>query len=449
MNYCRLDPMETWLRGYFHLPNDHCWVGFILWLAHVRILHECEVSPRLFLSSARPGSGKSNLLRMASFLAGAEGREGRISGSISAAVLARGYQGKQGKKQINTFGADLCPIFIDEVDKKYQNVKTEDVATTEILNSGFSRGAFYERMGGKKNDEVLRFGIFGAVAMAGLKRAKLPDALRTRTLTIPMDRALKKDKHGLHKFRERIVKAQYKEYRDDLAEFCRYAEGQIRLDDVEFPDGLADRDEDVWEILLAIAKVAGPDWLDRARAAAQWFAAERAGEEEEDRSILMLRDCRELLEHQRAAEPDWLRQQLFNKEGSPWGAWNLTTYQMKGILSDLYIKPKTVRVTGHAKPSKGFHINQFEDALLKYACGAAGYIGHNGHTVDTEKENENKDVTDVTNVTDFEEEDAETAFEERAASLEYEGGLSRQEAEARALADFPELPACLDRRRAS
>ena len=37
-------------------------------------------------------------------------------------------------------------------------------------------------------------------------------------------------------------------------------------------------------------------------------------------------------------------------------------------------------------------------------------------------------------------------FEERAAILEYEGGLSRMEAEARAKRELPELPKFLDRR---
>jgi len=41
------------------------------------------------------------------------------------------------------------------------------------------------------------------------------------------------------------------------------------------------------------------------------------------------------------------------------------------------------------------------------------------------------------------------AFQERAAIREFEGGLSRQEAEALAADQFPELPSFLDRRRAS
>ncbi|MGC1345086.1 MAG: hypothetical protein WA863_03070 [Methyloceanibacter sp.] len=42
--------------------------------------------------------------------------------------------------------------------------------------------------------------------------------------------------------------------------------------------------------------------------------------------------------------------------------------------------------------------------------------------------------------------DAVVAFEERAAILEYDAGLTRAEAEALAAKEFPELPAFLDRR---
>lgn len=40
----------------------------------------------------------------------------------------------------------------------------------------------------------------------------------------------------------------------------------------------------------------------------------------------------------------------------------------------------------------------------------------------------------------------EAAFEEPAAILEYDGDLSREEAEAEAALDYPELPTFLDRR---
>jgi hypothetical protein len=87
----------------------------------------------------------------------------------------------------------------------------------------------------------------------------------------------------------------------------------------------------------------------------------------------MLRDCVEILSGgSKGAEPNWLRQQLFNKEGSPWQGWNLTTYQMKELLKRYGIKPKTVRAGALVW---GYHLNQFEEALLKYECGVIREAG--------------------------------------------------------------------------
>src|SRR5262249_52418268 len=134
MTHHPLDNLEKWFRTYFCYPNEHCATAHMLWMAHVRMLERCEVSPRLLFSSPEPGSDKSNLLRATSFICGADGHEGFVSVSVSAAVLARGSQRQDEacEIEIETWGADLRPIFIDEVDKKYANVNTEDLTTTEV-----------------------------------------------------------------------------------------------------------------------------------------------------------------------------------------------------------------------------------------------------------------------------------------------------------------------------
>lgn len=70
----------------------------------------------------------------------------------------------------------------------------------------------------------------------------------------------------------------------------------------------------------------------------------------------MLRDCAEALQESRTAETDSLRRELFDKDGSPWGNWNLTTHQMKKELGRYGIKPKTVRVGG--KAVRGYHVKR-------------------------------------------------------------------------------------------
>ena len=98
---------------------------------------------------------------------------------------------------------------------------------------------------------------------------------------------------------------------------------------------------------------------------------------------------------------------------------------------------------------KGYHVNQFTDELARYPVpteggGNNGYIGYN---VDN-KNNDVTDVTDVTRGTVADVADVPADFEERAAILQFDEGLSRDEAEARA-ADELKLPTFLDRRKSA
>jgi hypothetical protein len=180
-----------------------------------------------------------------------------------------------------------------------------------------------------------------------------------------------------------------------LKEWCDEIEGKIDLDQLAMPDGIRDRDADIWEPLFALADAAGGDWPQRCKEAANWFIAERSDDEPESLGLLLLRHCAELLEGRRTCEPDWLRRELCNLGDAPWSDLNgkgLSLHQMKQMLKRYGIKTYAVRVGGH--PVKGYNVKQFEDELARFSPGS-GYNGYNGYNID----NENKDVTDVTNVT--------------------------------------------------
>jgi hypothetical protein len=396
MKYHALDLIENWLNKYFVLPNEHCVTAILLWLAHTRLMDEAAVTPRLLLLSPEPSSGKTTLLQALSFLC-SPAPHGGTRGSVSAAVLARSARkDKDGNATVETWGADLPPMFIDEVDKKYRSKDTEDVRTTEILNAGFAPGQVYERMGGQNNTNIETFPIFGAVAMSGINTAAIPRALETRCIVIPMDKATPEERKRLSKFRRRNVLGEYKPLRDSLDEFAREIGGKIRPEEVDFPDGMEARDEDMWEILFAIANAIG--WTERAKAAALWFSAERAEATEESTGILLLTEAAEILkDHGGKLAPERLRIELFNREGSPWNDQGLTTNRMKAALKRYGIKAKTVRLG--AKTEKGYHIDQFDDALLRHRCGLFGKNGNIGNTSHI-TDSKNINVTEVTNVTE-------------------------------------------------
>jgi len=103
-------------------------------------------------------------------------------------------------------------------------------------------------------------------------------------------------------------------------------------------------------------------------------------------------------------------------------------------LKPYSIRSKAVRIGEVVR--KGYGAEDFHDAWRRLlpSCHPLGYKGYKGYKID----NENKFVTPATPVTegmtdpDPRTDDAEVAFEERAAILEYSGGLDREEAEAAA-----------------
>jgi Protein of unknown function (DUF3631) len=127
----------------------------------------------------------------------------------------------------------------------------------------------------------------------------------------------------------------------------------------------------------------------------------------------------------------------------------LTDRGLATKLKPYRIKSRPVRIGDVVL--KGYTTEDFWDAWTRYLplCHPLGNKGYEGYKVD----NENKNVTPVTLVTggmaepdpEADLDDAKVAFEERAATLEHDAGLDRQEAEAAAEEEFPELPSFLRR----
>ena len=92
-----------------------------------------------------------------------------------------------------------------------------------------------------------------AVALAGLD--DLPDTLMSRSVVVRMRR---RAPHELvEPFRHRLHSPDGFALRDDLSRWAgEIPEGVWP----EMPEGIEDRNADVWEALLAVADAAGGDW---------------------------------------------------------------------------------------------------------------------------------------------------------------------------------------------
>ena len=105
---------------------------------------------------------------------------------------------------------------------------------------------------------------FCPVALAGL--GWLPDTLQSRSVIVRMRK--RKPGERVKPFRRRIYEKQGHDLRDRLARWAASIEPSVVRAWPAMPEGIEDRNADVWEALLAVADAAGGIWPTRAREAA-------------------------------------------------------------------------------------------------------------------------------------------------------------------------------------
>ncbi len=135
------------------------------------------------------------------------------------------------------------------------------------------------------------------------------------------------------------------------------------------PSGLHDREEDVWEPLLAIADLAGADWPTAARATAQRLA-QSASQQDDSLGVRLLADIKAVLDdHPEDRIPTTvLLERLSEIEEAPWAdsirGRPLTKERLASLLRPYGIKPGQWRVGDHRH--RGYAREDFADAWSRY-----------------------------------------------------------------------------------
>ena len=232
-----------------------------------------------------------------------------------------------------------------------------------VLNSGHNRmTAFVIRTVGEDYEpKQFRTWAPKAIALIG----KLPATLESRAIYVELRRIadgeniipLRGDKLG---------------HFEPLRRQClRWAcDSAALLQDMEpdMPVTIRGRAADNWRHLLAIADLAGGDWPQRARKAAEALSAGREGK---TAAIMLLDDLRAIfaaksIDRLTSAE---IVTELAGMDDQPWSEWSrdkpITAPQVARLLKPFAISPKTIR-TMSGPTSKGYHLDQFNDAFRRY-----------------------------------------------------------------------------------
>ena len=346
-----LDDVEAFLRRFIAFPSEHCLVAATLWAAHTHVVDAFESTPRLALLSPEPGSGKSRVLEVLELLVP------RPLHAINAtpAALFRKVSDKAGPPT----------ILFDEVDTLFGPKAKDNEDVRGMLNAGHRRGATALRCVVKgKQIDVEEFPAFCAVALAGL--GDLPDTIMTRSVVIRMRRR-SPGKH-VEPFRHRIHSPEAEPIRNALEQWADEVRDGLQYAWPKMPDGIVDRNADVWEALLAVADVAGGHWPDRARVAAVALVA-LAGDRPRTLGLQLLEDLRTSFNYVEShlLSSDRLLELLIGLDESPWGDLRGKALDARGLarmLKKYDVKPKVVRI-GESTP-RGYDRGDLEDVWARY-----------------------------------------------------------------------------------
>ena len=262
--------------GHFAIwPSDAVLTTCTLWAGHcwARDAGKTLVfqsTPRLLFSSAQPGSGKSAAMKLVSRLCPSpalftEPSEPAVAHSIG----------------------DHKTLFLDEIDVLFGTNGTRKSAIRAVINDGYTPDGKWPRV---RNGVTHEMPTFGPLAMAGLDKVEagtsgVMAATLSRCIRVRMVRAPEDYRPPRYDPQARMAATLIGER---LGAWCQQELGALASWIPPLPDGIGNRDAELWEPLLTIADVAGGQWPQLARdAAEELIATGGMPPEDEDKAAML------------------------------------------------------------------------------------------------------------------------------------------------------------------
>jgi len=344
-----LDQVEAMLAQFVAFPSEHALIATTLWIAHTHALDAFETTPRLAFLSPEPGSGKTRAMEILELLV----VRPLLTVNVTPAYLFRKVSDESGPPT----------ILYDEIDTVFGPKAKDNEDIRGMLNSGYRKGATAGRCVIKgKTIYTEELPSYAAVALAGLD--DLPDTIMTRSIVVRMRRRAPSER--IESYRRRTHADAGHELRDQLAAWISVARADLQDAWPDLPEGIEDRNADVWEPLLAIADAAGGHWPQRARDAALAFVAD-AQTSAGGFGVQLLADLRTVFGIESAMTTEAIIEALCALDESPWNDIRgkaLDARSLSRRLSKYGIKPKVLRRGD--KTHRGYDRADLHDSWLRY-----------------------------------------------------------------------------------
>lgn len=342
-----LDSVERFLSEFIAYPSESARVAHVLWIAHTHCMDKWDSTPRIAFLSPEPGSGKTRALEVTELL---------VPRPISTVNCTSNYLFR---RMVDPAGRPT--VLYDEADTIFgPRSKSEHEEVRGFLNAGHRKGASSGRCVVKgKTIETEDFPAYAAVALAGLD--DLPDTIMSRAVVIRMRRRAPEEK--VQPFRRRECEHEGTRLRTMLATFARAIPDETWP---ELPDGITDRNADVWEALIAVADAAGGDWPARARVSAVTFVTGTALDRQ-TLGVKLLEDLRTVFGESDHLMTVTILEALNAMEESPWGDIRGKPLDPRGLshrLAKYGVQRHTVRIG--SVTGKGYSRSDLADSWQRY-----------------------------------------------------------------------------------
>jgi putative DNA primase/helicase len=315
-----------------------------LWIASTWFEPAAQVAPILNIRSPLPRCGKTTLLDLIRRLS----KRPLAASSITAAALFRTVE-------------KCCPtLVIDEADSFF----SENEEMRGVLNSGHTRQtAFVIRTVGDDH-EPRQFSTWGFKAIAGI--GKRAGTIEDRSIAIDLERKLRNERisrlrhapNGLFT----ALQQKLRRWSSDNGQAIAGAWPNL-------PDALDDRQQDNWEILVAIAELAGGDWPSIAR-----NASVSLSDGKDDKAPLggkLLEYVQEIVNTSAQARGIYsqvLLDKLIDMPERPWGECNhgkpLTLNRLAKMMGSFSLKTKSLKIDGTVQ--RGYGLAELQVTFARY-----------------------------------------------------------------------------------
>lgn len=248
----RFNEVQQWLRQFVYFSADEDYDITTLWIMHTWLRdsddnYVLDYTPRIAFIAEREGCGKTEALSRAKDLS--------FNGTVMNAPTSVAVANRISQKKIVPF--------IDEIDELFGKTSASKSELRSVLNVGYGYDGVLSRADADRP-------CFGPLAFAGICHNWLNNPVlkttRSRTISLMMER---KPKHvELEVFRRARHEGVAEGIKRNLKTWGRQHVLDVVEADPELPEGVDNRDRDLWFPLLAIAELTDDDdIIDRARAA--------------------------------------------------------------------------------------------------------------------------------------------------------------------------------------